>query len=63
MERGTKRDEVQLSFVPWQNGFAFDFSRVPFDRPGEFRTGMENPETYRSASQLSHSCLDQKARS
>ena len=25
MERGTKRNEVQLSFVPWAEGFVFGF--------------------------------------
>src|SRR5207253_3804959 len=53
MERGTKRNEVQLSFVPWQNDFAFAFCRVPFARLDEFQTGGKNRQTSRSSSQLS----------
>jgi len=45
MERGTKRNEIQLSFVPWQKDFAFDFCRGPFARPGEYQTGGENRKT------------------
>jgi len=54
MERGTKRNEVQLSFVPWQKDFAFAFCRVPFARLDEFQTGGKNRQTSRSSSQLSH---------
>ena len=53
MERGTKRNEVQLSFVPWQKDFAFAFCRVPFARLDEFQTGGKNRQTSRSSSQLS----------
>jgi hypothetical protein len=45
MERGTKRNAVQWSFVPWQKDFAFAFCRVSFARLGEFQTGEKNHQT------------------
>jgi hypothetical protein len=56
MELGTKRNEVQLSFVPWLLLFL-----VLLPKPGEATRRHRGREPYRRCpiSELFHGCLDQ----